>query len=254
MGYKAIELLCLAFFGDVTHDWLLLSYSHTCVIAYCWSVTLCFWKVRTCEPPFTQAGDFFLWGGGNMRCHRILHRSIQSAWGSVRTCSILDLFYLTYIWRLLCSFLPLCNSICQVRYRPPWTHLSAGAAVFLSSLLSACLSSSVSALRPPSGRWSWPQVSHLEKPPHLANIPVTVRTLTGSNRLCDESKCSWLTIRHAIAFLEVKAPEQEIASTSLTQEDGEYFYLFLYRLPSPLQGIQALWQILILISLWGQLQ
>lgn len=110
-------------------------------------------------------------------------------------------FYLTYIWRLLCSFLPLCNSICQVRYRPPWTHLSAGAAVFLSSLLSACLSSSVSALRPPSGRWSWPQVSHLEKPPHLANIPVTVRTLTGSNRLCDESKCSWLTIRHAIAFL-----------------------------------------------------
>lgn len=49
-------------------------------------------------------------------------------------------FYLTYIWRLLCSFLPLCNSICQVRYRPPWTHLSAGAAVFLSSLLSACLS------------------------------------------------------------------------------------------------------------------
>lgn len=163
-------------------------------------------------------------------------------------------FYLTYIWRLLCSFLPLCNSICQVRYRPPWTHLSAGAAVFLSSLLSACLSSSVSALRPPSGRWSWPQVSHLEKPPHLANIPVTVRTLTGSNRLCDESKCSCLTIRHAIAFLEVKAPEQEIASTSLTQEDGEYFYLFLYRLPSPLQGIQALWQILILISLWGQLQ
>lgn len=71
--------------------------------------------------------------------------------------------------------------------------------VFLPSFLSFTVFffSSASALPQADGLHSGESSA---KPPHLDNIPVTVRTSTGTNRLCDDSRCWCCTIRHAIVF------------------------------------------------------
>lgn len=168
----------------------------------------------------SQVGDF--WGqhetslypgqihAGIVLAHRVSPRSCTDLqqFGCIICRFFFSFFDLTYIEPIVCFCLAVTESA-RWNISPALNSFICGCCgllvIFLSQNVfcflsfSFCHASLPPSLHPSpsSGRWPWPRWV-TSKPPHLANISVTVRTLTGTNWLCDDSRC--LTVRYAITF------------------------------------------------------
>lgn len=126
-------------------------------------------------------------------------RHCESARGSVRTCSILDLLSEEFL-------ISHCAHLCLGETESARWDISPSMLFILRVPRSPCHSVSH------PGYFfvlifGLPQADGLDsgessaKPPHLDNIPVTVGTLTGANRLCDDSRSCRLTIKQRRAVV-----------------------------------------------------
>ena len=151
---------------------------------------------------FVSNGDF---SGGNMRRHRILDRLTPALWVSLRFCADLQHFG-PIIWGVFdLPIVLICASVklnLQGEISPPRCYSSRGCCglpVILSLIEPFFFLLLIFGL--PRARW--PRLRWvISKAPHLDNIPVTVGTLTGANRLCDDSRSCRLTIkqRHTVVL------------------------------------------------------